>query len=71
MEPRPTPPLPRLMLVTDRRRTRGRALVGLVARAVRGGVGVVQVREPDLPDDELRQLLGAIHTSSAPASRVP
>ena len=52
--------LPRLMLVTDRRRTRGRELVALVAQAVRGGVGIVQVREPDLPDDELRELVHRI-----------
>jgi thiamine-phosphate pyrophosphorylase len=49
--------LPRLMLVTDRRRTRKREMVGLVASAVRGGVGMVQIREPDLPDDDLRDLL--------------
>ena len=52
--------LPRLMLVTDRRRTRGRPLVPLVASAVRGGVGWVQLRERDLPDDELRALVGQI-----------
>jgi thiamine-phosphate pyrophosphorylase len=49
--------LPRLLLVTDRRRTRGRDLVELVGRAVHGGVGWVQLREPDLPDDELRELM--------------
>ena len=53
-------PLPRLMLVTDRRRTRGRDLVALIARAVQGGVGMVQLREKDLPDDELRGLLESI-----------
>ena len=52
--------LPRLMLVTDRRRTRGRDLVPCVAQAVSGGVGLVQVREPDLPDDELRELVRRI-----------
>jgi len=45
------------MLVTDRRRTRHRDLVRLVAEAVRGGVGIVQVREKDLPDDALRELV--------------
>jgi thiamine-phosphate pyrophosphorylase len=45
------------MLVTDRRRTRGRQLVSLVAEAARGGVGIVQIRELDLPDDELRALV--------------
>jgi thiamine-phosphate pyrophosphorylase len=57
---------PRLMLVTDRRRTRGRDLVSLVARAVEGGVGIVQLREKDLPDDELRALLDRIRDSVPP-----
>lgn len=48
--------LPRLMLVTDRQRTRGRDLVRVVQEAVRGGVRLVQVREPDLRDDELHDL---------------
>lgn len=52
--------LPRLMLVTDRRRTRGRELAALVAQAVAGGAGIVQLRETDLPDDELRGLLHRI-----------
>jgi thiamine-phosphate pyrophosphorylase len=45
------------MLVTDRRRTRGRELVRLVAQAVEGGVGMVQLREKDLADDRLRELV--------------
>ena len=49
--------LPRLMLVTDRLRTRGRELVPLVAAAVRGGVGLVQVREPGLTDDLVHDLV--------------
>jgi thiamine-phosphate pyrophosphorylase len=57
MRARPAPPLPRLMLVTDRHRTRGRDLIDLVARAVRGGAGIVQIREPDLSDDRLRELV--------------
>jgi thiamine-phosphate pyrophosphorylase len=52
--------LPRLMLVTDRRRTRGRPLVPLVVSAVHGGVGWVQLRERDLPDDELRALIAEL-----------
>jgi len=52
--------LPRLLLVTDRRRTRGRDLVELVGRAAQGGVSWVQLREPDLPDDELRELLARL-----------
>jgi thiamine-phosphate pyrophosphorylase len=49
--------LSRLMLVTDRRRTRGRELPAVIAEAVAGGVGLVQVREKDLRDDELRELV--------------
>jgi thiamine-phosphate pyrophosphorylase len=58
------------MLVTDRRRTRGRDLVDLVTRAVSGGVGIVQVREPDLPDDELRELLQRIRERVPPATTI-
>jgi len=55
---RPSPhPLPRLMLVTDRRETRGRDLEDVVAAAVGGGVGLVQVRERDLPEAEVESLL--------------
>lgn len=49
--------LPRLMLVTDRRRTRGRPLVPRVVEAVAGGVGIVQVREKDLTTEELGALV--------------
>lgn len=52
--------LPRLMLVTDRLRTRGRDLVSLVAQAAKGGVGIVQVREKDLTADRLRELVQRI-----------
>jgi thiamine-phosphate pyrophosphorylase len=48
--------LPRLMLVTDRRRTHGRDLVAVVRKAVSGGVRLIQLREGDLEDDELRAL---------------
>jgi len=61
--------LPRLMLVTDRRRARGRDLVEIVAAAARGGVGMVQVRERDLPARELRVLLDRIR-EKVPASMV-
>lgn len=50
-------PLPRLMLVTDRRATRGRDLVDVVEAAVAGGVGLVQLRERDLPEAETAALL--------------
>ena len=49
--------LPRLMLVTDRRRIRGRELVPLVVQAARGGVGIVQLRERDLTNDEVCVIL--------------
>lgn len=48
------------MLVTDRRRTRGRALSRAVAAAVEGGVGVVLIREPDLGSNELRTLVDTL-----------
>jgi thiamine-phosphate pyrophosphorylase len=56
--------LARLMLVTDRRETQGRDLVDVVEAAVAGGVGLVQVRERDLPEpaiaDLLRRLLACL-----------
>jgi thiamine-phosphate pyrophosphorylase len=48
------------MLVTDRRRAGGRDLVHQVTEAVRGGVGLAQVREKDLPDDDLLVLVRGI-----------
>jgi len=48
------------MLVTDRFETRGRDLVDVVAAAVEGGVGLVQVRERDLPEAEVKALLRRI-----------
>jgi thiamine-phosphate pyrophosphorylase len=52
------------MLVTDRRRTRGRDLATLVGEAVRGGVRLVQVREKDLQDDELRAVVQQIRAAA-------
>ncbi len=52
--------VPRLMLVTDRRLVAPGRLVEVVARAVDGGVDTVQVREKDLPDGPLEELLRAI-----------
>jgi thiamine-phosphate pyrophosphorylase len=49
--------LPRLMLVTDRRATRGRELVAVVRDAVAGGVGLVQVREKDLDEPAVEALV--------------
>jgi thiamine-phosphate pyrophosphorylase len=54
------PALPRLMLVTDRHETGGRDLTEVVAAAVAGGVGLVQVRERDLSEAELGRLLHRI-----------
>jgi thiamine-phosphate pyrophosphorylase len=48
------------MLVTDRHETRGRDLVDVVEVAVAGGVGLVQVRERDLPEAEAEALLRRI-----------
>jgi thiamine-phosphate pyrophosphorylase len=57
------------MLVTDRRETQGRDLVDVVEAAVAGGVGLVQVRERDLPEPEiadlLRRLLARLEGTSA------
>jgi thiamine-phosphate pyrophosphorylase len=51
-----------LMLVTDRRLCGDRSLAQVVAAAIDGGANVVQLREKDLPADELltlaRQLRG-------------
>jgi thiamine-phosphate pyrophosphorylase len=44
---------PALVLVTDATRLRGRDLVDVVRDAVAGGVNVVQLRERQLPHDEL------------------
>jgi thiamine-phosphate pyrophosphorylase len=44
------------MLVTDRHRRR-RDLVGLIESAVKGGVGIVQIREKDLDEDAIRDLV--------------
>jgi thiamine-phosphate diphosphorylase len=49
--------LPRLMLVTDRHETQGRDLVDVVEAAVAGGVGLVHLRERDMPEAETAALL--------------
>jgi thiamine-phosphate diphosphorylase len=58
---RPWPPKV-LMLVTDRRQCGDRSLAQIVSAAIEGGVNAVQLREKDLPADELlalaRQLRG-------------
>ncbi len=44
---------PALVLVTDAARLRGRDLADVVREAVAGGVNVIQLRERELPRDEL------------------
>jgi thiamine-phosphate pyrophosphorylase len=52
------PPLaqPTLCLITDRSLAKHRPLEQLIAEAVAGGVTMVQIREKDLPGDELLDL---------------
>ena len=50
------PRIPRLMLVTDARRTR-RALRDLVVEAAAGGVDAVYLRDVELPDRDLARLV--------------
>lgn len=52
--------LPRLYLITDRHTVAGGDLVAALAAAVHGGVRLVQLREKDLPLDELRALANEI-----------
>ncbi len=51
-------PAPCLCLVTDRSAVERGTLVSRVARAVEGGVDIVQLREKDLPGGELLRLAG-------------
>lgn len=46
----------RLLIVTDRRQTRGRPLLSVLDRAFKGGVPAVQLRERDLTAKELVSL---------------
>ncbi|MCP3978100.1 MAG: thiamine phosphate synthase [bacterium] len=61
--------VPRLMLVTDRHRCRGRPLVPLIVQAIEGGVDWVQVREKDLADDALRAIVLELR-GAAPGVRI-
>jgi thiamine-phosphate pyrophosphorylase len=45
-----------LYLITDRKQTAGRELPAVVAEALKGGVRAVQLREKDLPDNDLLEL---------------
>ena len=53
------------MLVTDRGATGVRGLVEIIAAAVAGGTDAVQVREKDLADRELRELVTQIQRAVA------
>ncbi|MCH7621610.1 MAG: thiamine phosphate synthase [Chloroflexi bacterium] len=57
-----TLPWPCLCLVTDRRLGGDQSLVSKVARAVAGGVNLVQLREKDLPGRPLLELAGELRT---------
>ena len=46
----------KLYLITDRRQTRGRALSAVVEQALQGGARAIQLREKDLPTDDLYRL---------------
>jgi thiamine-phosphate pyrophosphorylase len=56
------------MLVTDRHRSPQRDLVETVAAAVAGGVGAVQIREKDLPDDALVEIVERIRQEVPPST---
>jgi thiamine-phosphate pyrophosphorylase len=59
------------MLVTDRARVVAkRDLVDVVAEAAAGGVGIVQVRESDLPASDLRRLVERIVEAVPPRTQV-
>ncbi len=53
---KPNLALPCLCLVTDRKRVVSGDIIGVVAQAVDGGVGMVQLREKDCPAAELLTL---------------
>ena len=67
---------PVLCLVTDRRRIAApaddfRSLLVLIRRAAEAGVDLVQIREPDLSDRHLFELVQrAVHTTAGTRSRV-
>ncbi len=52
--------IPSLYLVTDRKQTHGRPLLGVIEAAVAGGVDAVQLREKDLPARDLMALASAV-----------
>lgn len=58
---------PRLYLVTDRGRTRGRPIEALVQAAVRGGVTAVQLREKECSPEEFLSLARRLKSGLDPA----
>jgi thiamine biosynthesis protein ThiS len=60
---------PILMLVTDRKNAR-LPLPELTREAIAGGVDLIQIREKDLDDDELRRLTGSVLEAVADPSRI-
>ncbi|UCF67779.1 MAG: thiamine phosphate synthase [Acidobacteriota bacterium] len=56
-------PLPRLMLVSDRHATGGRDPIEVLARAAAAGVELIQLRERDLTDEQLRLFAERVRAS--------
>ncbi|MBH0189074.1 MAG: thiamine phosphate synthase [Nitrospira sp.] len=56
----------RLLLVTDRHRTRGRSLPSILQQAVEAGLPAIQLRERDLPTTELLQFVQEIRAITLP-----
>lgn len=56
----------RLLLVTDRHRTRERSLTSVLQQAVEAGLPAVQLRERDLPTSELLRLAQEIRAITSP-----
>jgi thiamine-phosphate pyrophosphorylase len=56
----------RLLLVTDRHRTRGRSLPSILQQVVEAGLPAVQLRERDLPTSELLRLAQEIRAITSP-----
>ncbi|HZA21784.1 MAG TPA: thiamine phosphate synthase [Dehalococcoidia bacterium] len=67
---RPSLPKPCLCLVTDRRLTGEDQLVNRVARAVAGGVNLVQLREKDLPGGRLLALAESLKSAIGDSARL-
>ncbi len=57
----------RICFVTDRAAARGRDIVEIVARALEGGVGAVQLREKEMPGRPLLELAEALRRVTAEA----